>query len=397
MPRPLDLIVFGATGFTGRRVAAELARVGGDLRWAVCGRQASAVQALTEALSQQPCPPRSVVVDLHDEAGLGDAWAQAGLALSCVGPFARLGEPVVRACVQAGTDLMDIAGEPAYMRRILTDWDAPARQAGVSVIHACGFDAMVADLGWLRLTRAAEARGHEITTVTSFLELQSGPQGVRFHATTLDALVLGLAEKTAPPPGPVPRRPGNLALRKMPFRDPTLGRWCTMLPSADPAVVRISQERLAATTGQPQPRYLGYFAFERPGNIAASAVAGGALLGLSKARWGRQLMVRHPAWFTLGHATDAGPTEDQLARTRFRMTLRAHVRGREEPVATHRIEGPEPGYVSTPILLASAALGWLETPDGDRARGVHPPATALPHLPILAEARDHRCSLSHLE
>ena len=396
--RPFDILLVGATGFTGRRVAAELARAGKGLRWAVCGRRAEALEEVVRATRASPCPASgSRVVDLHDTAALQAACGEARLVLSCVGPFATLGEHVVAACVHARTDVMDIAGEPAFMQRVLSTWDAPAAEAGVTVIHACGFDAMIADLGWLRLVERAQALGHEVTSVASFLELSTGPAGMTFHATTLDALATGLSGPRGQPLPRVPRPPGPSPLRRRPFRDATLQRWCTVLPSADAAVVRISQARLARSGGAPQPRYLAYFAFERARSIGASVAVGAGVLALCRSGWGRRVLHHRPRLVTLGHASWEGPTEDQLAHTRFRMTLRAHTADRASPVATAVIEGPEPGYVSTPILLVSAARHWLDTPRDQRAVGVHTPATALAHAPVLATAARHRLTLTHLE
>lgn len=294
----------------------------------------------------------------------------------------------MRACVEAGTDMMDIAGEPAFLRNSFARWDAAARKAEVGLVHACGFDALVADLGWLSLATHAEARGHPLTAVSSFLELAAGPEGVTFHATTLEALIRGLDAPRPPRPAVEARQEGTPSLRRISFYEARLGRWCIPLPSADPVVVRMSRARLSPTRDRPLPRYLAYFAFGRATALGKSVLMGSTILALSRHRIGQALLLRSPELFTLGAASRTGPSARQLAETSFTMTLFGHVDAVSPPVATLAIRGPEPGYVSTPILLVRSAQHWLAQPRDRRPKGVHTPATAL-DPGVLATAPRH--------
>ena len=156
--RPYDVIVFGATGFTGGLAAEYLARQHGSsgLRWALAGRNADKLKARRQRL--ESIDPACADVGLlearvDDPASLAAMASRTRVLLSTVGPFAELGEPVVAACVEAGTDYVDITGEPEFVDAIRARHDARARERGVRIVPNCGFDCIPADLGALFTVR----------------------------------------------------------------------------------------------------------------------------------------------------------------------------------------------------------------------------------------------------
>ena len=144
--RPYDLVLLGATGFTGGLTAAHLAGqlAGTDLRWAIAGRDRSRLEALAATL---PGTPSVEVVDVHDLVGLLDLAARTRVLATTVGPFARHGELVAQACVRSGAHYADITGEPAFVDLLRRRYDADARRAGVKLVSCCGFDSVPHDLG----------------------------------------------------------------------------------------------------------------------------------------------------------------------------------------------------------------------------------------------------------
>ncbi len=148
--RHLDLVVWGATGFTGRLVAEYLlGRYGaaGDLRWAVGGRSAAKLGRVRAELGEGSEEIPMLLGDSHDPASLDAIASRARVVCSTVGPFARHGSELVAACVRHGTHYCDITGEVQWMRRMIDAHEGAARESGARIVHACGFDSIPSDLG----------------------------------------------------------------------------------------------------------------------------------------------------------------------------------------------------------------------------------------------------------
>ena len=146
------IAVYGATGYTGRLVAAEAARRGLDI--VLSGRNAERLRAVAD-LTGVDAPIRPAAVD--DASALRHVLADCAAVVNCAGPFSHLGEPVVRAAIETGTHYVDTTGEQPYMKRIADGQDAAARAAGVAVVCAMGFDYLPGDL-LCGLTPAATSR-----------------------------------------------------------------------------------------------------------------------------------------------------------------------------------------------------------------------------------------------
>lgn len=142
--------VYGATGYTGRLVAAELRDRGVDA--ILCGRSGGKLRRLASDLGVD-WPVRAAAVD--DPAALRRALSGADVVVSCAGPFTFYGAPVIEAALEVGAHYVDTTGEQPYIRRVYEHLDAPARRAGCAVIPAVGFDYLPGDL-----VAALAARGH---------------------------------------------------------------------------------------------------------------------------------------------------------------------------------------------------------------------------------------------
>lgn len=155
-----DLIVFGATGFTGRLVADYLNRrygVGGELRWAMAGRSAAKL-AEVRALIGAPAELPLLVADAADPQALRQLVAQARVVLTTVGPYQRHGEALIRACAEVGTDYVDLCGEPGWMATMIPQLQPLAQRSGARITFSCGFDSIPFDLGVLFLQDEALRR-----------------------------------------------------------------------------------------------------------------------------------------------------------------------------------------------------------------------------------------------
>lgn len=158
--RPHDVVVFGATGFTGRLVAACLQawqQRDPRLRWAIAGRQPARLAALRSALDTSRTLP-ILCADASDPASLARLAQQTRVLISTVGPYERHGEPLVMACAEAGTDYVDLCGEPLWMARMIPLLEPRARASGARIVFSCGFDSVPFDLGVVHLQHAMQQR-----------------------------------------------------------------------------------------------------------------------------------------------------------------------------------------------------------------------------------------------
>ena len=179
MNRPLDLIVFGATGFTGRLVAEYLQasqRSGlyRDLRWALAGRSLARLQAVRNEIGGPEDLPL-IATDATDATALAALARQTRVVITTVGPYQLHGEPLLAACAAAGTDYVDLCGEPGWMATMIERHHATAQVSGARIVFSCGFDSVPFDLGVLFLQTEAHRRfGAPLPRVHGLVRVMKG-------------------------------------------------------------------------------------------------------------------------------------------------------------------------------------------------------------------------------
>lgn len=155
-----DIIVYGASGFTGRLVAEYLAGrygVGGEVKWAMAGRSADKLAQVRDEIGAPKETPL-VVADADDAGSLQAMVGRTKAVLTTVGPYQLYGSGLVAACAAAGTDYLDLCGEPAWMRQMIDAHDAEARRTGARIVFSCGFDSIPFELGAYFVEEIAKAR-----------------------------------------------------------------------------------------------------------------------------------------------------------------------------------------------------------------------------------------------
>ncbi|MBL8774187.1 MAG: saccharopine dehydrogenase NADP-binding domain-containing protein [Phenylobacterium sp.] len=172
-----DLIVYGATGYTGRLVAEHLAKrygVGGEVTWAMAGRSADKLAAVRDEIGAPKGTPL-IVADASDPASLAAMVARAKAVITTVGPYQLYGNELVAACVAAGTDCLDLSGEPNWMRAMIDKHDAAAKASGARIVHSCGFDSIPFEAGvWFCQETAKAKLGHAVPRVKARIRGMKG-------------------------------------------------------------------------------------------------------------------------------------------------------------------------------------------------------------------------------
>lgn len=158
MTTDFDVIVYGATGYTGRLVAEYIALTyPAGVRWAMAGRSLSKLEEVRGEMGI-PADVPLVTANADDPASLRAMCERTKVVISTVGPYQLYGGDLVAACAATGTAYVDLCGEPAWMRQMIDAHDAEAKRTGARIVFSCGFDSIPFDLGVLTLQEAAVAR-----------------------------------------------------------------------------------------------------------------------------------------------------------------------------------------------------------------------------------------------
>ena len=347
--RPFDLVLFGATGFTGGLTAEYLARNAPDrCRWALVGRSLPKLEKVRARLAEiDPVLAELplLVADAGDPASLRAVAEQTRVVITTVGPYTEHGEPLVAACAEAGTDYVDLTGEPEFVDRMYVAHHARAVETGARIVHACGFDSIPHDLGVLFTVEQLPAG--EPIRMRGFVRSNATFSGGTF-ASALTAMsrarqmkqALGARRKLEG--RPEGRRVRTVA--KRPHFDKQAGFWLVPLPTLDPFVVR----RSAAALEQYGPDFeYGHYAAVKRLPVMAGGIAGVGMLAAA-AQVGplrRQLLKRVPQ--------GEGPSAERRAKSWFTVSFIAEAGGR---TVRTRVSGGDPGYDETAKMLAESAL-----------------------------------------
>ena len=146
--KEFDIIVWGASGFTGRLVAAYLFKqygTQGDLKWAMAGRNQEKLIAVRAEVADSSVP--IVLADSDDEASLKAMILRTKVVCTTVGPYVTYGSKLVAACITHGAHYCDLAGEVQWMRQMIDKHHEEAKANGVKIVHTCGFDSIPSDMG----------------------------------------------------------------------------------------------------------------------------------------------------------------------------------------------------------------------------------------------------------
>ena len=362
MTKRFDLVVHGATGFTGRLVVEYLLQrypAGSGLRWAMGGRNAEKLAAVRDEVGA-PADTPLVVTDTSSPASLQALMDQTRLVLTTVGPYQLYGNELVAACAAAGVDYVDLCGEPAWMRKMIDAHEATAQASGARIVFSCGFDSIPFDLGVFLLQNEMKARlGHPASRVRGRVRKMkgtfSGGTAASLKATMAAAADPGVLDLLRNPfsltPGfEGPRQPSGAK----PMVDEALGDGVWVAPFV---MAAINTRNVHRSNFLLQHAYGQDFVYDEmlitgpgeKGEAIANAVAGDKSLGSDT-----------------GPKPGEGPSREErekgfydvlfLGQDAAGNTLRVGVKGDRDP-----------GYGSTSKMITEAAVCLLEnrsTPGG---------------------------------
>ncbi|KAA9165736.1 saccharopine dehydrogenase [Amycolatopsis acidicola] len=347
--RGYDLVLFGATGFTGGLTAEYLARNAPEsCRWALAGRDPAKLEALREKLAaiEPRCAELDLLqADITKPDSLRDVARAARVVITTVGPYVEYGEPLVAACADAGTDYLDLCGEPEFFDKMYVRYHAKAQQTGARIIHAAGFDSIPYDLGvFYTLKHLPKDTPIRISGHVRVGGTFSG--GTYNSALTAAARLLPMAraarERAKAEPKPAGRR--VRAIIGKPHRDAKDGRWQVPLTTIDPQIVARSAALLDAYG--PDFSYRHFASVKRLPTVIGAAAGLAAIVVLAQVPPARRALanIRKPG---------EGPTEEERERAWFKVRFLGEGGGKR--VVTE-VAGGDPGYGETAKMLGESGL-----------------------------------------
>lgn len=383
MDRTFDIVLFGATGFTGRLVAEYLAtHAPADVKIALAGRNLQKLEGIRAGLPERARSWPLLVADSADAAALTRLAEQTTVVCTTVGPYAKYGMPLVEACAKAGTHYCDLTGEPQFMREAIDKHHETAKATGARIVHTCGFDSIPSDLGVLTLHEALGT----LAKATYVVEILKGGASGGTFASALNGLDEAKSDKSkrraltdpyalSPNRAEEPKLGDERDLSSFHFDD-FVGQWVApfIMASVNTRVVRRSNALLGYPYGK-KLRYAEVSGMKRGPKAFFKAATFTAGLGLFVG----SLMFGPTR--KLVESRLPKPGEGPSEQTRKNGFLRVRVFGESESGVkkTVLIEGKgDPGYQLTSLLLGESALCLAR----DEAKlpetsGVLTPATAM--------------------
>jgi short subunit dehydrogenase-like uncharacterized protein len=346
--REYDIVVFGATGFTGELTAEYLARAGAGTRWALAGRNPDKLAAVRRRLSQIDPAAADLpllTADIGDPDAIRRVAESAKVVITTVGPYIHYGEPLVAACAAAGTDYVDLTGEPEFVDLMWLRYHAQARRSGARLVHSCGFDSIPYDLGAL-FTVGQLPEGVPIG-LEGFVRAGGTFSGGTFHSAVHVMGRLRQGARAARERRQLEEKPAGRTIKgasSRPHHDSAAGGWVLPVPTIDPITVLRSARALDRYG--PEFTYGHYIVAKRLPMLGALALGAGAVIGLAQLAPTRNLLLKLKD-------PGEGPTPEQRDKAWFRVRFVGE--GGGQRVVTE-VAGGDPGYGETSKMLAEAAL-----------------------------------------
>ena len=393
--REFEIILWGASGFTGRLVADYLYAnygQGNELRWALAGRNQSKLEGIVEEIAGAKDALPIVIADSEDLTAMKAMAARTQVICTAVGPYALYGTNLVAACVEKGTDYCDLTGELQWMKRVIGEYQSEAELSGARIVHTCGFDCIPSDMGvyylqqqmqqvhgvtaaQIKLRTKAFAGGFSGGTVYSMMNMMD-------EADSDPEIVTILADPYAlNPPGS--HRGEDVNDQTTAIYDEDFTSWTSPFAMAgiNTRVVRRSNSLMNYAYGE-DFRYDEATLSDSSIKARAAALAGNMVMGSMAITPLRKLAAG------LLPAPGEGPSKTKRENGFYEIWLHGrHPNDRSKDVRAIVKGDMDPGYGSTSKMLAECAV-CLARDDVEVAGGFWTPASALGNH-LLARLQEH--------
>lgn len=383
-PRDFDVVLYGASGFTGKQTVEYFAAQAGKIRWAIAGRNREKLEAVKSQIGEAVKNIEVLVADSEDQSAIDKIVSRTRVFLTTAGPFALYGTKIVDACVRFKTHYVDITGETVWVKNLIDRYHAQAAADGPRIIPFCGFDSIPSDLGTFLVARyMQQTLGVSCKKVKAYFQMAGGVNGGTL-ATAFNQYEGGYVQQAQNPfllnPEPSKQDPREHQDPTSPQYDADLGAWVGpfIMGQINTRVVRRSNALFA----QWEEDYGADFAYQEYSKFngalgwmpAAGLSAGTSIFELAMASPLR------PFLKSMLPSPGQGPSEKTMNEGWFRCELLGIAEDGRQVRGVIKDQG-DPGNRATVKFLCEAALSLAvntdELPGGEKRGGILTPATGL--------------------
>ncbi|XP_023216296.1 saccharopine dehydrogenase-like oxidoreductase [Centruroides sculpturatus] len=410
--REFDIIVFGATGFTGQYVFEELTRISKaeNVKFALAARNENKLKSVMEKSRKYlqsvgktiNADIPIIIADVSDENSLLEMCKKTKVLLNCVGPYYLYGESVIKACLAAETHHLDFSAEPQFLEGMQLKYHEEAIQKGIYIIGACGFSSIPCDLG---VSLVKKIFPGDLNSVETYLQLNKRLMDTTFNSGTWNSAVYGITtlnkakkvrkqlNKTIFKKRPQFSHP--LSKRPFVFKSDIINKWCGPFPGGDKTVTIRSQ-------------LFNYnYKNERPVQIQTYILGIMILFIISRFKYGRKLLISYPQLFSFGIFKKDGPTRKEEASFTtvfwaegWKDKLDVNKQHTEPPNKNMKVilTASDPVYITTSLCLVNAGVVCLkENEKMPGSGGVLTPAAAFEDTSLLERLQKSGMEFSIIE
>lgn len=383
--REFDFIIFGASGFTGKYCVLQASNLFSDYKWAVAGRSRLKLQVMLSEISSELGKDLSTVplliADVNDDQSLRAMAQRCRVLINCCGPYLIYGEPVVLACIHSRTDYVDACAEAQFMEKIQLEYNGEARERGVFVVNACGYDSVICEMGLHFSEQQFRGTLHSAKIYVRIWD--RGPLlGATVNYGTWHSMVKVFSENSS-----------LVEIRRELFKDqyfdfpepklntkvihksPVTNKWYVPFANIDQGVSERTQRHFYATEKKRPIQLREYYYLGRtviPSLVAVSYAT--FIFLITRFKWGVKLVLDYPEIFSLGNASKSGANKTNYTTAQFEHTFYCegwngdgdgHQEASKEP--THDmimvVKGTNPAYRTTCICLLLSAISLIKERD----------------------------------
>ncbi|OAF66662.1 Saccharopine dehydrogenase-like oxidoreductase [Intoshia linei] len=413
-----DIVVFGATAFTGKYVVREMlfnSKYNSSVKWAIAGRNLDKLTFVleeqkiyledNEGISFSDVEVGLITANVNDYQSLLEMAGSTKMIINIVGPYKIYGKYVVKACVENGTHHLDLSGEPGFLEEIQLNYSDKALAKNCYIIGSLGFDSVIADLGLDYCKRNFDGK---LLAAESYVYFGGNEQANRpyFHTGTWNSIINSIKSNNQKELKATRRKlfSGKMKydatpLKKKNIHKSTRDRYALPFMGSDKSVVQRTLRYNYKNSGENTIQYMPYIEYSHLIVVICLIFMFTMMYILMLIPGGEYLLKTYPRFFSFGVFSEEGPSEKSIANTYIKMHFKLYGSSdgsnNVDKIKHTVVSGPNAGYTGTASLVVAAAFTILEENVKDIKGGVLTPAVALSNSSYIdrVEKRGFKFSL----
>ncbi|XP_011863786.1 PREDICTED: saccharopine dehydrogenase-like oxidoreductase [Vollenhovia emeryi] len=407
----LDIVIFGATGYTGKYVVKHATHICKEqnVKFGIAGRRKEALQAVVKEFASDIENVPIILADIKDEESLRKMTKQARVLINCCGPYGLYGEPVVKACIATRTHHIDVTAEDEFPAKIELECNQAAQEAGIYVVSACGSICIPSDLGIIFTQQKFDGEINSVEVYMKFWSHSTDKESPVLNHTSWDTMIYNFAARsklqelhTKLCPTKLPKFTPQLTSKSMPHRSDVSEGWSLPYVGPDHSLALRTQRFLYDKYKERPAQVQIYVTFKSFFDVLITYIALMIILCMCRTEYTRNLLLKYPSLFSYGMASNERVEPGMLKSVCFSMIFKAYgwTEKLAEPTDEHtdrpnkkvitKLSSDFSGYDFSGIVTILSAITILNEADKMPDNGgVFTPGAAFGKTSIIQQISDH--------